>query len=64
MIAVFRDRVILASRVLLAHPWNENVVNLEGSQLAYGLFVNLTFYWQRKFEVEGTVTLCNIEVDT
>ena len=63
MIAVFRDRVILASRVLLAHPRNEHVVDLKGSQLADGLIVNLTFYWKRKFEVEGTVTLGSIEVD-
>ena len=63
MIAVFRDRVILVCRVLLAHPRNEHVVNLKRSQLAYCLFVDLTFYCHRKFEVEGTVTLGSIEVD-
>ena len=63
MITVFCDRVILVCRVLLAHSRNEHVVNLKRSQLAYRLIVDLTFYWHRKFEVEGTVTLGSIEVD-
>lgn len=63
MIAVFGDRVILASRVLLAHPRNEHVVDLKSGQLADGLIVNFAFYWKRKFEVERAVTLGSSEVD-
>mgnify|MGYP001322792386 CR=1 FL=1 len=64
MITVVSDRVILVCSVLLSHPWKENVVDFVRCELTDIFSFNVTLNFNGAFEIEGTVTLRSVEINT